>query len=148
MATTMLLSRFLFIALCSPPLAISATAIAAVPEEGAPLEADMMSLPPTIEMPAEDISKVSIKDVMITVYKEKLANKVIAGEASYEEKERLLVLYEVLADRKPPRGNLQHWQRRTSALVKAAQAAVDGRDEAPNLLKKSMECGACHTSHK
>jgi hypothetical protein len=90
----------------------------------------------------------TIKDVMVGAFKEKLANRVIQGEASEAEKERLLTLYEALAQTAPPRGSRVSWQRKTGALVDAAQAALDGEPSAPQLLKKTMECGACHTSHK
>jgi hypothetical protein len=90
----------------------------------------------------------TIKDVMITAYKEKLANKVVKGEATPEEKQRLLVLYEALAKTAPPRGDTQSWRTKTSSLVRAAQAALEGQTDAPVLLKKTMECGACHTKHK
>jgi hypothetical protein len=90
----------------------------------------------------------SIKDVMITAYKEKLAAKVIQGEATPAEKERLLRMYQALAETSPPRGNSVSWKRKTVALVEAAQAAVEGEAKAPILLKKTMECGACHSTHK
>jgi hypothetical protein len=93
-------------------------------------------------------SRYTIKDVMITAYKEKLANKIVKGEATPEDKERLLVLYEALAKTAPPRGDAASWRKKTGELVKAAQAAVQGESEAPLLLKKTMECGACHTQHK
>jgi surface antigen len=91
---------------------------------------------------------VTIKDVMVTAYKEKLAKKVMQGEATQDEKQRLLNLYEALAHSAPPRGSQVSWKRKTEALVNAAQAAVEGHENAPILLKRTMECGACHTSHK
>lgn len=91
---------------------------------------------------------VTIKDVMVTAYKEKLAKKVMQGEATQDEKQRLLNLYEALAQSAPPRGSQVSWKRKTEALVNAAQAAVEGHENAPILLKRTMECGACHTSHK
>lgn len=95
---------------------------------------------------AED--QYSIKEVMMTAYKDKLATRVIRGEATQAEKERLLRLYEALAATPPPRGNPKSWKRKTYALVEAAQAAVEGESHAPQLLKKTMECGACHSTHK
>ncbi len=90
----------------------------------------------------------TIKDVMMTAYKAKLANKVIKGEATPDDKQRLLTLYEALAETAPPRGSTKSWQKKTDALVQAAQAAIEGQPNAPVLLKKTMECGACHTNHK
>ena len=93
-------------------------------------------------------SQYTIKEVMVTAYKEKLANRVIKGEATTEEKQRLLTLYEALAATAPPRGTQASWEKKTVALVEAAQAAVEGQENAPKLLKKTMECGACHSNHK
>jgi hypothetical protein len=97
---------------------------------------------------AKGASQHTIKDVMVTAYKEKLAKRVIQGEATTDEKERLLTLYQALAEAKPPRGSRASWQKKTDALVQAAQAAIQGQADAPMLLKKTMECGACHTRHK
>src|SRR5688500_2031040 len=88
-------------------------------------------------------ARYTIKDVMITAYKEKLANKIVKGEATPDEKQRLLVLYEALAKTLPPRGDATSWRKKTSELVRAAEAAVEGEATAPILLKKTMECGAC-----
>jgi hypothetical protein len=85
---------------------------------------------------------------MITAFKEKLARRVIQGDASTDDKERLLTLYQALAEAKPPRGSHASWQKKTEALVQAAQAAIQGQPDAPVLLKKTMECGACHSRHK
>ncbi len=90
----------------------------------------------------------TIKDVMMTAYKGKLANKVIKGEATLDDKQRLLKLYEALAENSPPRGSSKSWQMKTDALVQAAQAALEGQPNAPQLLKKTMECGECHSRHK
>ena len=90
----------------------------------------------------------SIKEVMMEAYKARLATKVIRGEATPSEKERLLRMYEALAASSPPRGSQVSWKRKTVALVQAAQAAVEGEEQAPLLLKKTMECGACHSTHK
>jgi hypothetical protein len=102
-------------------------------------------------LPARDnqgTSPTTIKDVMITAYKEKLAKRVIQGEATSDDKERLLKLYQALAEARPPRGSRTSWQKKTGALVQAAQAAIEGQANAPMLLKKTMECGACHATHK
>jgi hypothetical protein len=93
-------------------------------------------------------TRYTIKDVMITAYKDKLASKIVKGEATPEEKQRLLVLYEALAKTVPPRGDTKSWQKKTGDLVKAAEAALEGQSDAPILLKKTMECGACHVKHK
>ncbi|MBW3596601.1 MAG: hypothetical protein KY475_04930 [Planctomycetes bacterium] len=104
---------------------------------------------PAIALDKGADNNLSIKEVMIAAYKEeKLAKKVIRGEASEAEKQRLLSMYEALAETSPPRGSPVSWKRKTVALVEAAQAAVEGEEEAPVLLKKTMECGACHSTHK
>lgn len=102
----------------------------------------------SLALESEGNSRYTIKDVMITAYKQKLATKVIQGQANDDEKRRLLTLYEALANSSPPRGPSSSWQQKTTQLVQAAQAAIEGQSEAPLLLKKTMECGACHTKHK
>ena len=92
----------------------------------------------------------SIKEVMARAHKPpaNLLRKVAQGNASAEETKQLLDLYQALARNKPPRGDAQAWADRTSLLVAAAQAAVDGKPEAAQELKKVSNCMACHSEHK
>ncbi|MBI3467162.1 MAG: hypothetical protein HY000_29470, partial [Planctomycetes bacterium] len=57
--------------------------------------------------------KHSIKEVMADAHKSKLVNKVQDGNASKEEKEKLLGLYVSLYENKPPKGEQASWNEKT-----------------------------------
>jgi hypothetical protein len=99
---------------------------------------------------AQDPAPLSIKDVMKQAHtpRENLLRKVAQGKANAEEKGQLLALYKALAKNTPPKGDAQAWADRTSLLVSAAQAAVDGEADAGMKLTKVSSCIACHTEHK
>src|SRR5262245_43002936 len=84
----------------------------------------------------------SIKEVMRKASasadrsKPTLCAKVISGRASKEEKDELLALYKDLAASKCPRSDEKDWTKRTEALVKAAEAVVNGDKGAEAKLKK------------
>ena len=96
----------------------------------------------------------SIKEVMKKANgsadksKPALSAKVASGKASKEEKNELLSLYKDLAASKCPRGDENDWTKRTEALVKAAEAVVNGDKGAEAKLKKANDCMGCHTGHK
>ncbi|WP_169977705.1 hypothetical protein [Tautonia rosea] len=96
---------------------------------------------------AED-APISISEVMKEAMKGGLNKKVASGEASAEEKDRLLVLFKGLAENEPPEGDLESWKAKTEALVNAAEAAVKGADDAPAMLKSAANCKACHDAHR
>jgi mono/diheme cytochrome c family protein len=101
---------------------------------------------------AEDEETPSIKEVMKKAHAgaaKSLISKVAAGKGSEEDKKALLALYEALAKNKPPKGDEEAWKTRTSSMVKAAKAAVDGDEDAgKELTKISRSCAACHAAHK
>ncbi len=86
--------------------------------------------------------KYTIKEVMKTAHKDKLLQKVVGGDASDAEKKMLCELYEALAANKPPKGDLDSWKEKTSAIVDACKSG----DAAA--LKKAVNCAACHKAHK
>jgi mono/diheme cytochrome c family protein len=93
----------------------------------------------------------TIKEVMKKAHlgaAKSLISKVSTGKASDDEKKALLSLYEALAKNKPPKGDEDEWKTRTTALVKAAKAAVDGDKDAGKALGKASNCAACHKAHK
>jgi hypothetical protein len=92
--------------------------------------------------------KYSIKEVMKLAHKNKLMEKVADGDASKEEKEKLLGLYIALSEGKPPKGDVKDWKDRCKAIVIAARAVVKGDDGAEAKLKKVVNCMACHAKHK
>lgn len=95
--------------------------------------------------------KYDIEEIMEKAHKppkSSLFVKVKSGKASEEQKKELLELYQELAKNKPPKGDLKDWQKRTKAMVKAAQDVVDGKQGATQALTKAAQCGACHKAHK
>jgi hypothetical protein len=90
---------------------------------------------------ADDKPKYTIKEVM-KLHKDKLHEKFQNGEASKEEKEKLLEAYEALVKNKPPKGDADSWKEKTEALVKAV------KDDDKDAYKKAVSCGACHSAHK
>lgn len=92
--------------------------------------------------------KIPIKKVMETAHKSGLWKKVVAKTATEEEEAELLKLYKALSANTPPKGDKESWKTKTDALVKAAQAAVDDKDDAGQLLTKAANCAACHKVHK
>ena len=93
--------------------------------------------------------KVTIKQVMQKAHKAGLLKDlVVKGMATDEQKAELLKLYKGLAANKPPKGEQESWNAKTKARVDAAQAAVDGKENASMLLMKASNCAACHSVHK
>ena len=97
----------------------------------------------------KEAEKIPIKQVMQKAHKAGLLKDlVVKGAASDEQKAELLKLYKGLAANKPPKGDQKSWDEKTKALVEAAQAAVDGKENAGQLLMKASNCKACHDAHK
>lgn len=91
---------------------------------------------------------ITIGKVMKEAMKGGLCKKVASGEASDAEKKELLAMFEGLAKAKPPMGEADSWKEKTGALVAGAKAAVDGKPDAGDMLKKAANCKACHDVHK
>jgi hypothetical protein len=103
----------------------------------------------TLTSGAQEAAKYSIKDVMQKAHKGGLTKKVAKGEASAEEKQQLLELYQALAASKPPRGDEEAFKQKAAELVAAAQDAVDGKEGAADKLNAIfMKCMGCHSAHK
>jgi hypothetical protein len=77
-----------------------------------------------------------------------LFKRVVDGKASKQEQEKLLSLYKDLAKNKPEKGSEQDWKDRTSKMIVAAQAVVDGKPGANKTLFQVVNCKACHQLHK
>lgn len=92
--------------------------------------------------------KPSIKQIMKDAFKGDLLRKVGTGQASDQEKAKLLSYAKFMAEQSPPKGDADSWEMKTKAFIEAAQAAVDGKEDAAALLKKSTNCKACHGPHK
>jgi len=92
--------------------------------------------------------KPSVKQIMKDAFKGDLLRKVGTGQASDQEKAKLLSYAKIMGEASPPKGDADSWATKTKAFIEAAQAAVDGKEDAPALLKKSTNCKACHGPHK
>ena len=92
--------------------------------------------------------KSTIKNIMKKYMKGGLCKKVASGKASDEEKAQLVVMFTALAKAKPKKGDEASWKTKTSALVKAAEAAKAGDSGAGTALKMAANCKACHSVHK
>jgi len=93
--------------------------------------------------------KHTIKEVMKEQKKGGLLPKVLSGEASDEEKKQLLDMYISMLEAKPPKGEMESWQKLAGASALAAAKVVVGREGALDELKKSGgACAACHKAHK
>jgi len=90
--------------------------------------------------------KYTIKQVM----KEqgKLRPKIIKGEATKEDKEKMLTLYEALPGLKPPMGSEESWKKLTETLVAATKDVVEDKEGAIKAFDKASNCMACHSAHK
>lgn len=92
--------------------------------------------------------KFTIKQVMEKAHKNRLLNKVTAGEGSKEEAQELLALYQALAKNEPPKGEAEAWKKKNAAIVEAAEEVVAGKEGAGEKLTKAANCAACHRDHR
>jgi len=97
---------------------------------------------------AQDDKKTTIKEVMKIAMKGGLCAKVAKGEASEEEKKKLAGLFAALHENKPPKGEAESWDKKTKALVDAANDVLAGKEGAGDKLKAAANCMECHTAHK
>ena len=86
--------------------------------------------------------KYTIKEVMKFHNKDKLHEKFQKGDATKEDKEKLLEGYESMLKVKPPMGDEADWKKKCEALVKAI------KDDDKDALKKAVNCAECHKAHK
>ena len=93
-------------------------------------------------------AKYTIKKVMQEAMKKGKLKKVLAGDASDDEKKELLDLYISLMENKAKVGDADSWHKKSEAVVLAAAAVVVGRDGAMDQLKGATNCKACHDVHK
>ena len=92
--------------------------------------------------------KYTIKEVMKIAHKDGLLKKVIAGDASQEEKLSLLDYYISLVENEPPKGDMESWHNLAGKAALAAAKVAVGRDDATAELKTAANCGKCHKAHK
>ena len=94
--------------------------------------------------------ELTIKDIMHEAHRkpDELLKKVATGQATEQQKKRLLELYEALAKNEPPQGDASSWKAKTDLLIAAAKAAVEGKPDAGAQLNKAANCKSCHEEHK
>ena len=92
--------------------------------------------------------KYKTKVIMKEAFKGPLLKKVAGGEASADDAKKLHEMLVALAANQPHKGDDESWKTLTVALVKAGEAAVEGKPEAGEMLKKASNCKACHSKHK
>ena len=97
---------------------------------------------------AGEKAKYSIKEVMKEAHKGGLMKKVASGQATQQEKDKLVDLYVALQQNKPPKGEEGSWKEQTEKLIVVAKKAAKGDDAAAKSLPKVVQCGACHNVHK
>jgi hypothetical protein len=96
----------------------------------------------------EDKPKYKTEKIMKVAFKGGLLKKVASGEATAEETESLHEMLVALSKNEPHKGEMESWKKLTAALVEAGKAAVEGKPEAGEMLKKASNCKACHSKHK
>lgn len=92
--------------------------------------------------------KYAIADVMQEAHLAGLLGKVTTGQASREEKEKLLSMYISLWENKPPKGDPKAWAEKTTPMVVNAAKTLLNEEGAPAALKAIVNCAACHKDHK
>ncbi len=107
-----------------------------------------VTAPPRVSAEDGDKPKYTVKIVMKEALKGPLLKKVVAGDATDEEKVQLNEMFLAMAKEEPKKGDAESWKKLTKALVVASKAAVDGDAKAPEMLKVASNCKACHSVHK
>lgn len=92
--------------------------------------------------------KHTIAEVMRDVMKKGQWKKLASGEASKEDADKLVALFEDLARNQPSHGTAKSWEEKTQVIFKAAQAAAKHEEGAGDRLKKAIDCRSCHQAHK
>jgi hypothetical protein len=95
----------------------------------------------------------SIEDVMKKYHKapkgtDPVCKTVSDGKASKEQLAELLAAYKAMAAQKPSEGDAGSWKEKSSALIAATQALLDGQPDGVAKYKAAVNCKACHSVHK
>ena len=77
-----------------------------------------------------------------------LLKKVLSGDASAEEKMKLLDLYIDLVENDAPKGDETEWKMMAGMAMLNAAKVVAGREGAIAELKKASDCKSCHDKCK
>jgi len=77
-----------------------------------------------------------------------LLKKVLGGDASAEEKMKLLDLLIDLVENDAPKGDETEWKMMAGMSMLTAAKVVAGREGAIDELKKATDCKSCHDKFK
>ncbi len=77
-----------------------------------------------------------------------LLKKVLSGDASAEEKMKLLDLLIDLVENDAPKGDETEWKMMAGMSMLTAAKVVAGREGAIDELKKATDCKSCHEKFK
>jgi hypothetical protein len=96
------------------------------------------------------VSAGDIGDIMTSVMKGEtsLYNRVAKGKGSDADAQRLASTLKGLEGTKAPKGDQAAWERKVSALVKAADSVGSGNRQGLMALQNAGNCKACHSGHK
>jgi hypothetical protein len=103
--------------------------------------------PTEVTNQSADFSKLDIAGVMRHAMTKGLCQKVIKSQASSEEIEQLVQLFERLEQLDPPVGSEEKWAAVTRELVNASRSIARGQP-AYEQLKHAANCNACHREHR
>ncbi len=99
---------------------------------------------------AADVTQRDISSVMKDAFKgdASLHKKVATGKGTPADAAKLLAYVKSLPAESPPEGDATSWKEKTTKLIEAAQAVVDGKPGATTTLQTAGNCKACHSEHK
>lgn len=91
-----------------------------------------------------------IEEIMKKAFKgdNSLYKKVATGKGTAADNAKLATLLKGLAGTKPPKGDIEKWNQRTTDLIKAAEDVAAGKPNGLEDLQMSGKCKGCHRDHK
>jgi hypothetical protein len=99
---------------------------------------------------AADKPKYTIAEIMKALHKgeDSLGNRVGAGHGTKEDFAKMVDYYTSLPLDAPPVGDDASWKTKSTALLDAAKALRDGKENALAQYNKAVNCKACHSVHR
>jgi Tfp pilus assembly protein PilF len=85
---------------------------------------------------------------MTKVMKGGALKKVMAGDASNEEKMMVLDMFISLSESEAPKGDAAEWKAQTGQVMNNYAKFLVGREGAAEALKAATNCKACHDKFK
>lgn len=77
-----------------------------------------------------------------------MASRLSENMGTEADKMRMAYLTQQLALNAPPKGDVDHWVKKTSELNRAAVALESNRPEGLALWRAASDCKQCHSIHK